>query len=179
MPLSEAAGPDARIWSASGLMECPPTWISLYLSKRERRQVFSFPSMKSSWERIFCFLEVPARCTWWEEVKAATLVRWRGHWPYLSQASMTSWSSGAWNHGCAHGWWIARLLLLIVRLESLDSVTSPSIAAWIRRNHWGCDGAPSSSTRTVEIRCSVKLIQNKKGTIGQRGKCAGCSDAQI
>lgn len=152
MPLSEAARPDAWIRSASGWMECPPTWISLYLSERERRQVFSFPSMKSGRKRIFCILEIPARCARWEEVEAAILVRRRGHWPYLTQPSLTSGSSGAWYHrGGAHSWWIA-WLLLIVCLKCLNSVTSTSVAAWIRRNHRWCNWAPSSRTRTVEIK---------------------------
>lgn len=150
MPLSEAAGPDCGIWPAGSLVKCTPTWISVNLVWWECRQMISVPSMKSTWQWIFSFLEVTTWRTWREKVVTTSLIwRW-GYWPYLSQASMIAGSSGARDYGCPHGRWIVRLLLLIICLESLDSISGPSIAAWIRRNHWGSNWAPRSSTRTAE-----------------------------
>lgn len=147
MPLPECAGPDTGIWPTSSLVICPPTWVSVNLGHWEWRQMISFPWMESIWQRIFCFLKAT---TWWDEIETTCLIRWWSHRPYLSQASMAAGSSGA---GCTHGSWIAWLLLLIVCLESLDSITGSSITAWIRRNHWRSHWAPWSTTRTAEIKC--------------------------
>lgn len=150
MPLPECAGPDTGIWPTSSLVICPPTWVSVNLGHREWRQMISFPWMESIWQRIFCFLKVT---TWWDDIEATCLIRWRSHWPYLRQASMAASSSVARKDGCTHGSWIAWLLLLIVCLESLDSITGSSITAWIRWHHWRSHWAPWSTTRTAEIKC--------------------------
>jgi len=149
MPLTEAAGSDTGIWPTSSLVIWPPTWLSVNLVQWEWRQVISFPRMEPTWQRIFCFLIVTTWWTWWDNIKGTSLVRWWGHWSYLSHASMIAGSSASRNDGCAHGCWIAWLLLLIVCLKSLDSITGSSITARVRRNHWRTHWTPWSTTRTV------------------------------
>lgn len=142
-------------------MERAPVRISIDLVQRERRHVISFPRMEPTGDgMILGFLKVAARRIWLEEVESPRRIRRR--WAHLCQAPVTIGSSTRWDNRRAHMRRIIRrwLLLLVVRLESLDSVTGTSIASWVSRNHCGSNWASSSSTRTVEKGVNFNLVCN-------------------
>ena len=146
VPGPKQCGPDVSIRTASTrLMERAPHRVPVHLALWERRQVLSF---HWSW-----FREVSCGWwTWWEEVEAiGMVVGYWGHWPKLGQPPM-SWSGsscGGHEGGCTHGGWVGGLLKIC--LESLDAIPGPSYTARVRRYHWGCNWAPSSSSRTVQV----------------------------
>ena len=168
MPLTKAAGPDAWIRNTGGaLMNLSPTWISFHLVQTERRQVISFPWVKTIWHSVLQ-LEITTRWCGWVEIEAIGLIRWWGH-GCLWQPSVITWSSGTRNCRCANASCSARLL--IICLESLNSVTSTCIAARIWRNHWGSNRTPNPCTGTVNQK---KILFKLKGFFLFEKREKGC-----
>lgn len=172
-PLPKTTWSDARIWPSGDMMERAPVRISIDLVQRERRHVISFPRMEPAGDgMILGFLKVAARRIWLEEVEPPRRIRRR--WGHLCQGPVTVGSSTRWDDWGAHmrkiiRWW---LLLLVVCLESLDSVTGTSIASWVSRNHCGSNWASSSSTRTVEKGVNLNLVCNWEDSKRELWTCA-------
>lgn len=143
---SKVGRSETWVWSAGSLVVRSPTWFSTNLVYWGRRQVISIPSMEVTWKTCF-FLKIAS----WDINVATTLVWCRGHQCQWSWSTVTAGSSSAGSNRCPYCGRIWRLLWLIVCLKRLDSITSTSIAARIRRNHWRCSRVPGSSSRTAKL----------------------------